>query len=83
MLGTQLPLPEGMSGGGVFAWSKELPKLSALAQPKLGAIVTEYNQSHNVFIATRLACYLTAIKKNEPSLPIFSIPRPNSQRNAS
>jgi hypothetical protein len=83
MLRAQLPLPEGMSGGGVFAWSKELPKLSALAQPKLVAIVTEYNQSHSVFVATRLACYLAAIKKNEPSLPIFSIPRPNSQKNAS
>ncbi len=82
MLGTQLPLPEGMSGG-VFAWSKELPKLSALVQPKLVAIVTEYHQSHNVFLATRLACYLMAIKKNEPSLPIFSIPRPDSQRNSS
>jgi hypothetical protein len=83
MLRAQLPLPEGMSGGGVFAWSKDLPRLSALAQPKLVAIVTEYNQSHNVFVATRLACYLVAIKKNEPSLPIFSVPRPKSQKKPS
>jgi hypothetical protein len=75
MLGSQLPLPEGMSGGGVFAWSKQLPKLSSLAQPKLVGIVTEYHRHHNVFIATRLACYLAAISKNEPSLPIFTVPR--------
>jgi hypothetical protein len=73
---SQLPHPEGMSGGGVFAWSKDLPKLSALAQPKLVGLVTEYHQQQNVFIATRLACYLAAIRLNEPSLPIFLVPRP-------
>lgn len=65
------PLPHGMSGGGVFAWNKKLPDIAALANPKLVAILTEYHPEHNVFVATRLHCYLHCIAKNNPSAPIF------------
>lgn len=67
------PHPEGMSGGGIFAWSKELPKLSALGQPKLAGIVTEYHQHKNIFVGTRLSAYLIAIHRNDPTLPIIPI----------
>jgi hypothetical protein len=68
---TMAPSPHGMSGGGVFAWSKRLPDPTALAIPKLVAILTEYRPEHNVFVATRLHCYLACIAKNNPLLPII------------
>lgn len=71
MLKVQSPHPEGMSGGGIFAWSKDLPKPSALAQPKLVGILTEYHQSRNVFIGTRLSSHLMAIRWSDPKLPIY------------
>lgn len=61
MLRTPPSHPEGMSGGGIFAWDKGVPKLSALAQPKLVAIVTEYHPEHNVFVGTRIQSHLRAI----------------------
>jgi hypothetical protein len=67
----QFPLPEGLSGGGVFAWDKDLPKLSALKQPKLIGILTEYHRQKNVFVGTRLGCYLTVIHQADPTLPIL------------
>ena len=70
MLKRQFGNPEGMSGGGIFAWDKELPKLSALKQPKLIAVVTEYHPHQNVFVGTRLHAYLVAMHRNDPSLPI-------------
>lgn len=62
---------DGMSGGGVFAWSKDLPNPHYFAQPKLCGIVTGYNPHHNVFIATRLGHVLSAILNEFPDLPIF------------
>jgi hypothetical protein len=73
MLKTRPPHPAGMSGGGVFAWSKELPELSALAQPKLAGILTEYHEHKNVFVGTRLGSYLIAMHQNDPTLPISPI----------
>jgi hypothetical protein len=70
---SRTPHPEGMSGGGMFAWHKDLPKLSALGQPKLAAIVTEYHQHKNVFVGTRLSAYLIAMHRNDPTLPIVPI----------
>ena len=61
---------DGMSGGGVFAWSKELPNPHALAQPKLCGIVTGYDRHYNVFIATRIGHVLSAMLKQFPDLPI-------------
>lgn len=63
-------LPEGMSGGGVFAWSKQLLNTKTITQPKLVGIATDYDQSSNVFIATRLNCYIRCIQKSNPQLPI-------------
>ena len=60
----------GMSGGGVFAWSKDLPDPKAIAQPHLVGIITGYSNFHNVFIATRLHHVLSAIHKEFPHLPI-------------
>jgi len=71
----QSPHPEGMSGGGIFAWSKALPDVSALAQPKLVAILNEYHRHRNVFVGTRLDSYLVAIHRNDPTLPIIPVPR--------
>ena len=73
------PSPHGMSGGGVFAWSKQLPDPAALAIPKLVAITTEYHPEHNIFVSTRLHCFLVCILKNNPSLSEYvqEIPRPN------
>lgn len=60
----------GMSGGGVFAWSKKFPDPKAIAQPHLVGIITEYSEYHNVFIATRLNHVLSAMHKEFPNLPI-------------
>lgn len=60
----------GMSGGGVFAWSKDFPDPKAIAQPHLVGIITGYSSYHNVFIATRLHHVLSAIHNEFPHLPI-------------
>jgi hypothetical protein len=73
MLRWRPPHPEGMSGGGIFAWDKALPEMSALRQPNLVAILTEYHEHKNVFIGTRLSAYLMAIHKNDPTLPIAPV----------
>ena len=58
----------GMSGGGVFAWSKDFLDPKAIAQPHLVGIITGYSYFHNVFIATRLHHVLSAIHKEFPHL---------------
>lgn len=60
----------GMSGGGAFAWSKELPNPHAMAQPLLVGITTVYSQYHNVFLVTRLGNVIAGIHKEFPDLPI-------------
>jgi hypothetical protein len=61
---------EGISGGGVFAWSKDLPNPHAMDQPLLVGIVTDYSPHHNVFVATRLGVLLAGIQKRFPHLPL-------------
>ena len=63
----------GVSGGGVYAWDKRLPDPVALRQPKLAAIVTEFRPHSNVFIATRISCFLACIRRNNPDLPIETV----------
>ncbi|MCB1106304.1 MAG: hypothetical protein KDK74_16380 [Cephaloticoccus sp.] len=63
-------LPIGLSGGGVFAWTKTMRNESDLKQPKLVGITTDYDQGRHVFHVTRINCYLNAIRKNNPDLPI-------------
>lgn len=65
----------GMSGGGAFAWSKDLPNPHALAQPLLVGILTTYSPYHNVFLVTRLGVLLAGILKDFPNLPIYRKPR--------
>ncbi|MES2596882.1 MAG: hypothetical protein V4662_16180 [Verrucomicrobiota bacterium] len=64
---------EGVSGGGVFAWDKRFPHPVGFVQPKLVAIVHEYNHHWGVFIATKLSYYLTMMHKRYPDLPIQGI----------
>jgi len=61
---------EGMSGGGVFAWSKNLPNPDALSQPNLVGVVTAYSEYHNVFISTRIHMIFSTLKNKFPDLPI-------------
>lgn len=63
-------LPEGMSGGGIFAWSKRLPDLRKLEAPKLVGVVHEYHDTRGLFVGTRLSCYLRFIRLQYPDLPI-------------
>ncbi len=70
-------LPEGMSGGGVFAWTKKMSRLEDIVQPKLVGIITDYDESRHVFAATRINCYINAIRKNNPDLPIYVGPSHN------
>lgn len=63
------PKLEGVSGGGVFAWDKALPAPTALGQPKLVGIVTEYHPRSHVFVVTRLHVLLSAMHRNIPDLP--------------
>lgn len=61
----------GMSGCGVFAWSKSLPETNYLEQPKLVGILTEYDPHRNVFVASRIHSIIAAIHKDFPDLPIL------------
>ncbi len=65
----------GISGGGVFAWSKSLPDSRALDQPYLVGMVTTYSPHHNVFQVTRLGSVLRGIQKEFPHLPIVKTER--------
>ncbi len=65
----------GMSGGGAFAWSKDLPNPHAMAQPHLVGITTGYSPYHNVFLVTRLGSIIAGIQKEFPDLPISRKPR--------
>lgn len=70
-------LPEGMSGGGIFAWSKELPALRHFGSPHLAGIVHGYDASKSVFLGTRLLCYLRCIRDQHPELPIHRAGEPS------
>jgi hypothetical protein len=63
-------LPEGMSGGGIFSWSKKLPDLAHVAQPRLIGVVHSYHASDCVFVGTRLQHYIGCIRVHHPNLPI-------------
>lgn len=76
------PHPNGMSGGGVFAWTKELPDQSRISQPGLCGITIEYNESENVFIVTRLNLIIACILKNNPDFNISVLPPISHQRDA-
>jgi hypothetical protein len=62
--------PDGMSGGGVFAFPKNPGMEQALQPPKLVGILMKYYPHHHLFVATRLNCFVNCIFKNHPELPI-------------
>jgi hypothetical protein len=61
------PLPHGMSGGGVYAWSQEALKTWPVRLPLVG-IATEFVPDRSLLVATRLHVYVGCIFHNEPHL---------------
>jgi hypothetical protein len=67
--------PEGLSGGAVVGWDKEMDKKNSLPPPpKLVGILTAYHQPQHCLAATRINCFLECICKNNPDLPFASAP---------
>lgn len=64
------PNPEGMSGGGVFAWAKDLLDPEHLDTPKLCGIIIEHYPGKSLYVATRLDCFINCILMNNPDLPV-------------
>ena len=61
------PLPHGMSGGGVYAWSQESLQTWPVRLPLVG-IVSEGVPERSLLIATRLHVYIGCIFYNQPDL---------------
>jgi hypothetical protein len=68
---TTPPLPAGMSGGGVYAWSAEALKRWPVRLPLIG-IATEFVPDHSLLVATRLHVLLGCIFHNEPDLAVLA-----------
>lgn len=66
------PHPRGMSGGGVFAWPKDLCKRVKVPSLKLVGIAHTYHERHHCMVATRLNAYLACIFANNPALQASS-----------
>ena len=64
---TTSPLPDGMSGGGVYAWSQEALKTWPVRLPLIG-IATEFVPDRALLVATRLHVFVGCIFHNEPDL---------------
>ncbi len=61
------PLPNGMSGGGVYAWSEEALKTWPVRLP-LHGIINGFIQDKDLLIATRLHVYIRCIFHSCPHL---------------
>jgi hypothetical protein len=61
------PLPHGMSGGGVYAWTAAALKKSPVSLPLVG-IVNRYIADRSLLIATRLHVYINCISHEYPGL---------------
>ncbi|MEO7300385.1 MAG: hypothetical protein ABI042_17605 [Verrucomicrobiota bacterium] len=61
------PLPSGMSGGGVYAWSEKALKSWPVRLP-LAGIVTEFIADKRLLVATRLEVYIRCIVHSHPAL---------------
>ena len=61
------PLPQGMSGGGVYAWSQTALKEWPVRLP-LAGIATEFIPDRSLLVATRLHVFVRCIFHNEPDL---------------
>jgi hypothetical protein len=66
------PLPSGMSGGGVYAWSEEALKARPVRLPLFG-IANEFVPDKDLLVATRLHVYIRCILHSYPEL--FTIVR--------
>jgi hypothetical protein len=60
-------LPEGMSGGGVYAWTQDSLKTWPVRLP-LAGIATGFLADRSLVIATRLHVYINCIFHNQPDL---------------
>jgi hypothetical protein len=61
------PLPHGMSGGGIYAWTEEGLKLSPVRLPLVG-IANAYIPERSLLIGTRLHVFVGCIFHNQPDL---------------
>ena len=61
------PMPSGMSGGGVYAWSEDALKKWPVRLPLVG-IANEYIPDKSLLIATRLNFYFRCIANVHPHL---------------
>jgi hypothetical protein len=64
---TMSPLPDGISGGGVYAWSPEALRTSPVRLPLVG-VATEFVPDRSLLVATRLHVFVGCIFHNEPDL---------------
>ncbi len=62
------PLPKGVSGGGVFAWPKDIEQHPQPRHLKLVGIFHTYYGSDHCAVATRLNTYIAYIYHNNPDL---------------
>lgn len=76
---TTAPLPEGISGGGVFAWPKDMAKRNALPELKLVGIAHSFHEKDRCMAATRINTYLACILRNNPSVNVRTGTKRKSQ----
>jgi hypothetical protein len=62
-----MSLSKGISGGGVYAWTKQALKNLDVRLP-LAGIGTDFISEHNLLVATRLDLCVRLILANEPEL---------------
>lgn len=66
------PHPEGISGGGIFAWPKEVDNEPDIPALKLVGICHTYHSQSHLLAGTHVGIYLWGIQNNNPWLPVFS-----------
>lgn len=59
------PLPEGLSGGGVFAWPKDAATRKDKPDLKLVGIAHTFHETNHCMAATRLNTYVACIVRNK------------------
>ncbi len=64
------PHPQGISGGAVIAWPRDLIDRHDASHLKLAAIGHTYHQREHCMAATRIIPYMIAIVRNNPGLAI-------------
>lgn len=73
--------PRGLSGGGIFSWSKRARTDPSVGPPKrLVGIVHAYHEPQGCMVGTRINGYLAAIFRNNPHLE--PVPHASGARDA-